>query len=247
MPKNLSHKLFTNYLTECLCCSVYFSVASFNITGKTLLSLLEFTIRVENKRDLKDPWVIELQMRLKDVKYIIRDEFLVLGQKILNWVDRQCRQASTNMEIPFGGISVILLGDIVQLPPVMDKALYHKRPTNEFDTAGFSAYTLFQMVVKLSLNEKTKRESQSRNSNTLTNLQNAVPTRSGWDLFSSEICSNIGRIERKSQYVKLTFPNESVAANNYEAPQRLNVPFVQIHAWYNSKTTSVCGLRKWVA
>ena len=97
----------------------------------------------------------------------------------------------------------------------MDKVLYHKRPTNEFDRARFSAYTLFQMVVKLSLNEKTKRESQSQNRfcNTLANLQNAVPARSGWDLFSSEICSNIGRIERKSQYVKLTFPNESVAAS----------------------------------
>ena len=179
-------------------------------------------------------------MRLKSIKYIIRDEFLVLDQKMLNWVDRQCRQSSTNMEIPFGGVSVILLGDIAQFPPVIDKVLYHKRPTNEFDTAVFSAYTLFQMVVKLSLNEKTKRESQNQNRfcNTLTNLQNAVPTRSGWDLFFPEICSNTGRIERKSQYVKLSFPNESVAANNYEALQRLNVPFVQIHTCYNSKTAS---------
>ena len=45
------------------------------------------------------------------------------------------------MEILFGGISVILVSDIAQLPPVMDKVLYHK-PTDEFGTAGFSVYIL---------------------------------------------------------------------------------------------------------
>ena len=32
-----------------------------------------------------------------------------------------------------------------------DKVLYHKKPTNEFDTDGYSAYILFQSIVKLSL------------------------------------------------------------------------------------------------
>lgn len=103
---------------------------------------MDLRIRGKNKHDLKGPFFLKLQIRLKDIKYIIIDEFSVLGLKMLGCIDRRSRQATTNMEIPFGGISVILLSDIAQLSPVMDKVLYHKKPTDEFGTAGFSVYML---------------------------------------------------------------------------------------------------------
>lgn len=39
------------------------------------------------------------------------------------WINRRCKQATGNLTIPFGGMSIILVGDIAQLPPVTDQVL----------------------------------------------------------------------------------------------------------------------------
>jgi len=43
------------------------------------------------------------------------DEFSVIGQKMLGWIDRRCRQAKACEDLPFGGISVILVVAVYNL------------------------------------------------------------------------------------------------------------------------------------
>ena len=45
----------------------------------------------------------------------------MIGQKRLGWIDCRLRQANGLRDKVFGGYSVILVGDIAQLPPVSDK------------------------------------------------------------------------------------------------------------------------------
>ena len=47
----------------------------------------------------------------------------MLGQRILAWVDKRLRQATGKLNEPLGGISVMLLEDFAQLPPVGDKPI----------------------------------------------------------------------------------------------------------------------------
>ena len=56
--------------------------------------------------------------------------------------------------LPFGGISVIVVGDIAQLPPISDKVLYHNKPSGELAAEGFCIYHQFDKVVKLTVNER---------------------------------------------------------------------------------------------
>ena len=70
--------------------------------------------------------MITIQERLTWVDYIIIDEYSMLGQASLGWIDRRCRQATGLHEVLFGGKSVILFGDPAQLPPVGDKPLNHQ-------------------------------------------------------------------------------------------------------------------------
>lgn len=65
----------------------------------------------------------KLQHDLDGVEYLIIDEFSVVGQKMFAWINRRCKQATGNLTIPFGGMSIILVGDIAQLPPVTDQVL----------------------------------------------------------------------------------------------------------------------------
>ena len=62
-----------------------------------------------------------MQHDLDGVEYLIIDEFSVVGQKMFAWINRRCKQATGNLTIPFGGMSIILVGDIAELPPVTDQ------------------------------------------------------------------------------------------------------------------------------
>ena len=82
----------------------YFGIAAFNVDGVTLHSLLRLPIRGKYNCDLKGQALAKLQETMKEIKYIIIDEFSVIGQQMMGWIDRHLRQASGLMDTTFWGI-----------------------------------------------------------------------------------------------------------------------------------------------
>jgi ATP-dependent exoDNAse (exonuclease V) alpha subunit len=60
------------------------------------------------------PWIL---WKVKKTKVLVIDEVSMLSGALLDIVDRICRAARGNSK-PFGGIQIILVGDMYQLPPV---------------------------------------------------------------------------------------------------------------------------------
>jgi GTPase SAR1 family protein len=58
---------------------------------------------------------------IQKAKVLVIDEISMLRLEILDIVDRKLRMIKGNMKQPFGGIRLILLGDLFQLPPVIQK------------------------------------------------------------------------------------------------------------------------------
>lgn len=59
------------------------------------------------------------------MRYILINEMSFIGRKLLTHIDVRLRQAFLeNSNVPFGGRSIILVGDLGQLPPIMDKQAY---------------------------------------------------------------------------------------------------------------------------
>jgi ATP-dependent DNA helicase PIF1 len=56
--------------------------------------------------------------QIKNADILIIDEVSMLHDYRLDMVDEVCRQVRGKLEIPFGGLQVILSGDFYQLPPV---------------------------------------------------------------------------------------------------------------------------------
>ncbi|KAK3916502.1 LOW QUALITY PROTEIN: ATP-dependent DNA helicase [Frankliniella fusca] len=92
-------------------------VSAVLINGKTLHSVFQFpTLTGEKAKNLSD--------MLSDIKFLILDEYSMIGCKTLAMINRRCKDANGNTEEDFACLNVILLGDIKQLPPVKDNPFY---------------------------------------------------------------------------------------------------------------------------
>ena len=112
-----------NYLKERSIVTATTGKGSFNINGVTIHSFLKLPIGKMSQKELSGQSLSDLQNNLLLIDYIIIDEYSMLGQTILGWIDRHCKQATGSKDKLFGGKSLILFGDPGQLPPVGDKPL----------------------------------------------------------------------------------------------------------------------------
>lgn len=98
-------------------------VAADNIGGTTYHTVIPVPTRGTLDRDE----ILPSEMRTKrivteltGVRYIIIDEMSMLGRRSLGQIDHILRHALKRTDEPFGGLSIILVGDHGQLPPVKD-------------------------------------------------------------------------------------------------------------------------------
>lgn len=97
-------------------------IAALNIGGQTIHSLLHFRGEAENFHVRK--LVIDALKRyntLDGVNAIIIDEISMMDADTFNFIEYVLRKVKANgqgEEKPFGGIQIVLVGDLYQLPPV---------------------------------------------------------------------------------------------------------------------------------
>ncbi|EAQ88882.1 hypothetical protein CHGG_05501 [Chaetomium globosum CBS 148.51] len=121
-------------------------VASNQIGGQTLHSLLRLPVDGNYRSLSETPTTLNaLQRRFRGIHYLVIDEKSMLGLKTLAWIDQRLREVfPENRDEFFGGLSVILIGDFFQLPPVLDKPLYSTRDDlKDIEMVGRNAYLSF--------------------------------------------------------------------------------------------------------
>ncbi len=97
--------------------SAFTGTAAFNISGKTLHSILKLP------RNLKPPYqglgnaLDELRATLRDVEILIIDEVSMISKDLFAYINWRFQQIKGSKK-PFGGISVLAVGNFYQLPPL---------------------------------------------------------------------------------------------------------------------------------
>lgn len=76
------------------------------------------------------------------------DEHSVIGQNMFAWIDKHLDQVKCKPDAQSGCISIVLVGDFVQLPQVRDKPLYHSIHSSN-QLMGYMGYRSVTIVVKL--------------------------------------------------------------------------------------------------
>ncbi|KAK8912613.1 ATP-dependent DNA helicase PIF5 [Metarhizium anisopliae] len=128
-----------------------------------------------------------LQSRLRHVKYLVIDEKSMLGLEQLARIDSRLRQAFPQRRSEFfGSVSVLLVGDFFQLPPVRQKPL-HSTSTNLslLERKGRAAYQLFDRSVFLTTVQRQAGDEQARFRQALQELRQVKLSIPSWNLLSS--------------------------------------------------------------
>ena len=112
---------FVNYLKSAskkrIICACPTGVSALNIGGQTIHSLFQI-----QPRDFILPELLKLHAKPRNVltaaDLLVIDEISMVSPDILDAMDILARQARKN-NAPFGGLQVIAIGDLFQLPPVI--------------------------------------------------------------------------------------------------------------------------------
>ena len=121
-------------------------IAAFSINSQTLHYAAQLPIH--EYRELQCDSLQRLQLRLEGKRILIVDEMSMIGHRMLSWLDNRLR-AGTGKDVPFGGMSIILMGDFRQLPPVGDRPMYSAGNGSVISDHSHSMYLTFDYVVIL--------------------------------------------------------------------------------------------------
>lgn len=101
-------------------------VASLNIGGQTVHSLFGFPPQFLSDDRLKELKLYpKLIFLLKNIDAVVIDEISMVRADLMDAIDYRLRTARGN-NLPFGGVQMIMFGDLYQLPPVVSDQELHK-------------------------------------------------------------------------------------------------------------------------
>jgi hypothetical protein len=122
------------------------------------------------------------QEEMKHIQYILIDEMSFIGSRLFVQIESHLHEAFPERNhCSFNYRSIILVGDLGQLSPVMDKPLYVGA------TPRRSLWTTFTTVINLEtiFRQQGIFGTQSQFRQLLTNIHNATPTIDDWNLLQS--------------------------------------------------------------
>lgn len=123
-PAGTGKSTFVNYLKSAskkrIICACPTAVSALNVGGQTIHSLFQI-----QPRDFIMPEFLKLKAKPRNIliatDVLIIDEISMVPPDLLDAIDILARYARRNNE-PFGGIQVVAIGDLYQLPPVITSA-----------------------------------------------------------------------------------------------------------------------------
>ena len=107
--------------TRVLLCA-YMGTAAFNIGGNTICSAFHKKMYQTNQIMSADE-LNTFRIKYRHLKVVIIDEISMVGKRTFDFIDTRLQQL-TGIRAPFGGLSVIAVGDLYQLKPVGDRLVF---------------------------------------------------------------------------------------------------------------------------
>jgi len=157
--------------------------AARNIEGKTIHSFLRIPIN-ERMQRLNGESLRNFSLKLSKIKFIPIDEYSMVGVRLLNKIHMRLCEARGSSDEPFGGFCVYFFGDLRQLPPVRDIAIYMP-PGDDSSALGSRLVQSLEEKIMLSTCYRQAGDSQARFRNALDSLARGTTPPEEWQLLMS--------------------------------------------------------------
>jgi len=157
---------------------------------------------------------------MQELELLIIDEVSMLRADLLDAMDLVLRTIRRKNNVPFGGVQVLFIGDLLQLPPVVkdDEWQYMK---GYYKTAFFFDAQVLQQNRPLYLElDKIYRQADDSFIRILNNLRTNHVTRQDIDTLNTYYKADF-RPEAGDNYIHLTTHNNKADTLNRESLQRL--------------------------
>ena len=125
--------------------------AATNINGTTLHSAFQLPVTsggALNTRKLSNEKLHMLQIKYKYLKVLLIDEISMIGKETFDNLNGNL-QLIKNSNLDFGGVSILLIGDFFQLPPIKQKVIFSSLRINDAGNL-FSLHELHEIVCQSS-------------------------------------------------------------------------------------------------
>jgi ATP-dependent exoDNAse (exonuclease V) alpha subunit len=206
-------------------------IAALNVDGQTIHSFFSLPI------GYLDQNIINLEHRpmntdiYRQLDIVVIDEVSMLRADILDAIDYRLRMYGRDKRKPFGGIRIIFVGDLFQLPPIIEEE-YSKIFYSVYKTRYFlSAHVINQIELKvLPLNESF-RQSEIEYLNALDAVRTGIFTDEHIDLFNSRLIENVD-----NTVLRITPKNNTVRHINSIRLKELSEPEFSYKAEFSGNT-----------
>lgn len=133
-------------------------VAALNVKGQTIHSFFNFYVDVTPEKIAKKKTKPRNEKLYKKLKTIIIDEVSMVRADLLDCIDIFLRIYGPEKMKPFGGVQMVFVGDLYQLPPVVSGEEKQLFSTHYMTPFFFSAHIMSQVKLEIIELEKVYRQ-----------------------------------------------------------------------------------------
>lgn len=195
-------------------------VAAINVAGQTIHSFFHFKPGVTLASIKKKKSAKENSSLYKKLTTIIIDEISMVRADLLDCVDKFLRLNGPDQEKPFGGVQMIFIGDLYQLPPVVtsqERDIFRSHYQSPY---FFSAHVFETLDLEFVELEKVYRQKDDEFIRMLNAIRNRTVTDADLALFNRR-CDPCFSAPSGDFYISLTSTNELADAINQERLAKL--------------------------
>jgi ATP-dependent exoDNAse (exonuclease V) alpha subunit len=116
-------------------------VAALNVGGQTIHSFFNFPAKPLHRKDIRRRKNPKLY---KNMELLVIDEISMVRADLLDSIDYFLRINRDNIVDPFGGVQVVFIGDLFQLPPVVSSDVEKMLFDSYYETPYFFSSKLFE-------------------------------------------------------------------------------------------------------
>lgn len=195
-------------------------VAAVNICGQTIHSFFKFGPDITPSKVRKEYHNRDRDELYKKLDAIIIDEISMVRADLLDCVDQFLRQNAKSKKKPFGGIQMIFIGDLYQLPPVVTGPEKMAFKTLYESPYFFAAHVLQSINLKLIELKKIYRQKDETFIEILNAIRNKTVKERHLDTLNKKINPKFN--PRKNEfYIYLTPTNKLADSINNKRLERL--------------------------